>query len=249
MEFHVIIPARYASTRLPGKPLRDIAGKPMIQHVYERGQESGASSVTVATDDLRVEAVVREFGGDVCLTSDRHRSGSDRLAEAAAILGLADDAIIVNLQGDEPLMSPALVRDVAGMLENDDTAEVATACVAIDDPLQVMDPHVVKVVRDRENRALYFSRAPIPWLRDVGGAESRRAWRHIGLYAYRCGYLQSFTQLEPCWLEEDEALEQLRILWNGGRIDVFETDSDPGHGVDTEQDLLKVRRQFGDTSV
>jgi len=249
MSFHIIIPARYEAKRLPGKPLRDIAGKPMIQHVYERGMESGASSVTVATDDLHVENAVKEFGGNVVLTSDHHLSGTDRLAEAVQILDLGDHEIIVNLQGDEPLMSPELVGHVAEQLVTDKQADVATACIAIEGPDQVTDPNVVKVVFGQQGHALYFSRAPIPWLRDEGEFGARKAWRHIGLYAYRCDYLQSYAQLDSCWLEHHEALEQLRVLWHGGTIAVYETDSDPGHGVDTQEDLLKVRRLFGDESI
>ena len=249
MSFHIIIPARYEATRLPAKPLRDIAGKPMVQHVYERGMESGAVSVTVATDDLRVEKAVREFGGHVVLTSDHHASGTDRLAEAVQILGLDDDEIVVNLQGDEPLMSPALISQVARRLQDDAEADVATACITIDDPAQVQDPHVVKVVFDAHGHALYFSRAPIPWLRDDELEPDRKAWRHIGLYAYRCDYLQTFAGMDSCWLEQHESLEQLRVLWNGGTISVYETDVDPGHGVDTMDDLLRVRRLLGDDTV
>jgi 3-deoxy-manno-octulosonate cytidylyltransferase (CMP-KDO synthetase) len=249
MSFHVIIPARYEAKRLAGKPLRDIAGKPMIQHVYERGLESGAGSVTVATDDLHVENAVRDFGGQVVLTSDHHLSGTDRLAEAVQILGLGDHEIIVNLQGDEPLMSPGLIGQVAAKLEQDKQADVATACTALDDEQLIADPNTVKVVCNRNGHALYFSRAPIPWLRDQDNGEVRRAWRHIGLYAYRCDYLQAFTQMDNSWLEQHEALEQLRVLWHGGTIVVHETDTDPGHGVDTLQDLLHVRRLFGDDTV
>jgi 3-deoxy-manno-octulosonate cytidylyltransferase (CMP-KDO synthetase) len=244
MTFHIIIPARFESSRLPGKPLLDIAGKPMIQHVYERGMEAGAASVTVATDNLRVEEVVRDFGGNACLTNDRHVSGTDRLAEAAQIIGLSDSDLVVNLQGDEPLMPASLITSVAESLKNDKNAVVATASVLIDDPAQINDPHVVKVVVDRFGHALYFSRAGIPFYRDaeIDDVEMpHRVFRHIGLYAYRCGYLAEYTQLEHCNLEHIEALEQLRVLWHGGKIAVIEASEEPGHGVDTPEDLQRVR--------
>jgi len=241
MTYHIIIPARYESTRLPGKPLLDIAGKPMIQRVYERAMDAGAASVTVATDDLRVEQVVRDFGGNACLTNDRHVSGTDRLAEAAQIIGLSDDDLVVNLQGDEPMMPSSLISHVAETLKNDKQAVVATACVQINDRAQSSDPNIVKVVTDRVGHALYFSRSPIPFLRDVDSELEHRVFRHIGLYAYRCGFLSEFTQLAPCSLENVEALEQLRVLWYGGKIAVFETTENPGHGVDTPQDLQRVR--------
>jgi len=244
MTFHIIIPARYESTRLPGKPLLDIGGKPMIQHVYERASEAGAASVTVATDNLRVEEVVRGFGGNACLTSDRHVSGTDRLAEAAQIIGLSDSDLVVNLQGDEPLMPASLISQVAETLRNDKQAVMATARILIDDPAQINDPNVVKVVVDSVGHALYFSRSPIPCLRDALSDQEHKVFRHIGLYAYRCGYLAEFTQLEACSLEQTEALEQLRVLWNGGKIAVMETPEDPGHGVDTPEDLRRVRKMM-----
>ncbi|GBE09432.1 3-deoxy-manno-octulosonate cytidylyltransferase [bacterium BMS3Bbin11] len=244
MSFHIIIPARFESTRLPGKPLLDIAGKPMIQHVYERATEAGAASVTVATDNLQVEQVVRGFGGNACLTNDRHVSGTDRLAEAVQIIGLSDNDMVVNLQGDEPLMPASLISHVAQTLQNDKQAVVATASILINDPTQISDPNVVKVVADSVGHALYFSRSTIPCLRDVNSDHEPRIFRHIGLYAYRCGYLSEFSQLEPCVLEQVEALEQLRVLWYGGKIAVMETTEDPGHGVDTPEDLQKVRALF-----
>ena len=242
MNFHIIIPARFESTRLPGKPLLDIAGKPMIQHVYERGLESGAASVTVATDTLHVEQVVREFGGDAVLTNDHHVSGTDRLAEAAQILGLADDDLVVNLQGDEPLMPATLLTGVAETLMHDKQADVATARVAISDPAQRQDPHVVKVVTDNKGHALYFSRSMIPHLRDIDSGLEHTVYRHIGLYAYRVGYLGEYTQLKPCELEQLESLEQLRVLWHGGTIAVMDAGEEPGHGVDTPEDLQRVRK-------
>ncbi len=247
MTFHIIIPARFESTRLPGKPLLDIAGKPMIQHVYERGMEAGALSVTVATDNLRVEEVVRSFGGNACLTNDRHVSGTDRLAEAAQIIGLSDDDLVVNLQGDEPLMPASLITSVADTLKNDKKADVATASVLIEDPAEVNDPHVVKVVVDHFGHALYFSRAAIPFFRDAETDDTElehRVYRHIGLYAYRCGFLAEYTRLEQCSLEHIEALEQLRVLWHGGKIAVVEASEEPGQGVDTSEDLQRVRALF-----
>ncbi len=244
MSFHIIIPARYESTRLPGKPLLDIAGKPMIQHVYRRAMEAGAASVTVATDNLQVEEVVRGFGGNACLTSDRHVSGTDRLAEAAQIIGLTDDDLVVNLQGDEPLMPVSLITQVAETLKNDTQAVVATACILIDDLVHIDDPNVVKVVTDSFGHALYFSRSMIPFLREVNSGHEHKVFRHIGLYAYRCNYLAEYTQLESCELEKIEALEQLRVLWHGGKIAVMETNEDPGHGVDTPEDLQRVRVIF-----
>lgn len=244
MTFHIIIPARFESTRLPGKPLLDIAGKPMIQHVYERAIEAGAASVTVATDNLQVEQVVRGFGGNACLTNDQHVSGTDRLAEAVQIIGLSDNDLVVNLQGDEPLMPASLISHVAQTLQNDKQAVVATASILINDPTQISDPNVVKVVADSVGHALYFSRSTIPCLRDVNSDHESRIFRHIGLYAYRSGYLSEFSQLEPCVLEQVEALEQLRVLWYGGKIAVMETTEDPGHGVDTTEDLQRVRELF-----
>ncbi len=244
MSFHIIIPARYESTRLPGKPLLDIAGKPMIQHVYQRAIEAGAVSVAVATDNLQVEEAVRGFGGNACLTSDRHVSGTDRLAEAAQIIGLSDNDLVVNLQGDEPLMPASLISDVAQTLQDDKKAVMATASILINDPTQISDPNVVKVVADSVGHALYFSRSAIPFLRDVNRDYEHKIFRHIGLYAYRCGYLAEFTQLKPCALEQVEALEQLRVLWHGGKIAVLETTDDPGHGVDTPEDLRRVRDLF-----
>ncbi len=247
MSFHVIIPARYASTRLPGKPLLDIGGKPMLQHVCERAEESGAASVTVATDDLRIVEAVEGFGGQVCITGKHHQSGSERLAEAVLRLGLEDDEIVVNLQGDEPLMPAALLTQVAQLLEGDHGAEMATLCTRIQTAEDLFDPNVVKVVMDGQGNALYFSRAPIPWDRDAFATDKTQLpdgvvhYRHLGLYAYRAGFLRRYVALAPCELEKRESLEQLRVLWHGGRIQVAEAQQLPGPGVDTEADLEKVR--------
>ncbi len=238
---HVIIPARYASTRLPGKPLADIGGKPLVQRVWERACASGAASVVIATDDERIRAAAGRFGARVCLTSAAHRSGTERLAEAIEQLGLPAEEIVVNLQGDEPLMPPELIGEVAAALARDREAAVATACHPIGDPAEFANPNIVKVVTDARGYALYFSRAPIPYPRD-GGLPA--ACRHIGLYAYRAAFVARYIALPPCPLEETEQLEQLRVLWHGQRIAVWRTDRAPGPGVDTPEDLERARKYF-----
>ena len=245
--FTVLIPARYASTRLPGKPLADIAGKPMVVRVAERAKESGASRVAVATDDERVVLAVREHGFDALMTRPDHATGTDRLAEAAAQLGLPPEAIVVNVQGDEPLLEPALIRRMATLLMKHGDASIATACHAIDDPAEAFNPNVVKVVRDVHGYALYFSRATIPWARDAF-AQNLAAlppnlpiYRHYGLYAYRVAFLSRYPTLAPAPVERFEALEQLRALWHGHRIVVDVTDGTPAPGVDTPDDLERVR--------
>lgn len=249
--FRVIIPARHASTRLPGKPLLEIGGKPMIQHVYERALESGAAEVVVATDDERIRSVALGFGAHVCMTATHHPSGTDRLAEVARLVGYADDQIIVNLQGDEPLMPPALIRQVAENLQAHTQASIATLCERIKTAGELFDPHLVKVVMDQQSYALYFSRAAIPWDRDAFTATTGELpvrsehYRHIGLYAYRAAFLQDYVQWPPCVLEQTESLEQLRALWQGRKIHVAEALEPPGIGVDVEEDLLRVRRVLG----
>lgn len=248
MAFRVLIPARYASTRLPGKPLLDIAGKPMLQRVYEQALASGAQSVVIATDDARIEAAARGFGAAVCMTSPAHGSGSERLAEAVTLLGYGDDEIVVNLQGDEPLMPPPLLKQVADNLAAHARAEVATLCTRIHTAAELFDPHAVKVVMDREGMALYFSRAVIPWDRDAFAVTTEELpdqalhHRHLGLYAYRVGFLKRYVTLEPCALERMEVLEQLRVLWHGAGIHVAEAVVLPAPGVDTPEDLERVRR-------
>ncbi len=240
----VVIPARFASTRLPGKPLLDIAGKPMIERVHAQARASGAKRVIIATDDERIRAVVAGFGGEACMTDSGHQSGTDRIAEVISILGLDPNEVVVNLQGDEPLMPPALIRQVADTLLTHPHAAMATACHAIHDRRSFMDPNVVKLVTDCTGCALYFSRAPIPWARDeISGTGDFpvRALRHIGIYAYRAEFVSRFAAWPGCDLERIEALEQLRVLWNGERIAVCEVAQAPPGGVDTPQDLDRVR--------
>jgi 3-deoxy-manno-octulosonate cytidylyltransferase (CMP-KDO synthetase) len=248
--FTVIIPARYASTRLPGKPLADIAGKPMVVRVALRAEQAGADRVVVATDDDRIRAAVEAHGIAACLTRADHPTGTDRLAEAAQRLGLADDAIVVNVQGDEPLLSPALIRAMARLLDARPDAAIATACHPIDDEAEAFNPNVVKVVLDHRNYALYFSRATIPWARDAyaGGRApvppGLPIYRHYGLYAYRAGFLRAYPTLAPAAVERFEALEQLRALWHGFRIVVEVTAGTPAPGIDTPEDLERVRALF-----
>lgn len=251
--FRVAIPARYASTRLPGKPLRLIAGRTLIEHVYRRALASGALEVVIATDDARIQQTAEGFGATVCMTSPDHPSGTDRLAEVAARLNWPDDAIIVNVQGDEPQMPPALIRQVAAGLETHPEAGIATICARIDDPAELFDPNVVKVVRNAEDYARYFSRAPIPWHREGFGVNQEPlkrlpengAWfRHIGLYAYRVAVLTRYPRLSPAMAEQVESLEQLRALWHGIRVHVAEALEIPPPGVDTEADLARVAAQW-----
>lgn len=245
--FRAVIPARFASTRLPGKPLADIGGRPMIQHVHERVVASGASQVIIATDDERVVAAGAAFGADVQMTSAAHACGTDRLAEVAIERGWQDADVVVNVQGDEPLMPAALVRQAAALLESDPQADIATLVTPVESLAEFLDTAVVKVVRRADGRALYFSRAPIPWQRDgaTGGLASQRdfrgAWRHLGLYAYRVGALKRLAAAPPAPLEVAEKLEQLRALHLGMSIAVGEAVERPGPGVDTPADLERVR--------
>jgi 3-deoxy-manno-octulosonate cytidylyltransferase (CMP-KDO synthetase) len=235
--FAVLIPARFASTRFPGKPLADLAGKPMVVRVCERARESGAAPVCVATDDRRIADAVRAQGFEARMTKPGHASGTERIAEAAAQLGLADDAIVVNVQGDEPLIAPQLIARVAAALEARPDASVATACHPLRDAQAFANPNVVKVVLDARGDALYFSRAGIPFPRE-GGVPN--AYRHVGIYAYRVAFLRRYAGLEPAPLEAIEQLEQLRVLWHGLRIaTVIEAGAIPP-GVDTPADLDAV---------
>ncbi|MDV7021694.1 3-deoxy-manno-octulosonate cytidylyltransferase [Atlantibacter subterraneus] len=244
MSFVTIIPARYASTRLPGKPLVDINGKPMIVHVLERARESGADRVIVATDAVEVADAVRAAGGEVCMTRVDHESGTERLAEVVEKMGFADDTIIVNVQGDEPMIPPAIIRQVAENLEKCD-AGMATLAVPVHSAEEAFNPNAVKVVMDKKGYALYFSRATIPWDRDRF-AQSRdkiasHFLRHIGIYGYRAGFIRRYVTWEPSELEHIEKLEQLRVLWHGEKIHVAVAREVPGTGVDTPADLERVR--------
>ena len=240
MNFRVIIPARYASTRFPGKPLAEIAGKPMVVHVCERAARSGASAVHVATDDERIASAVRASGHSALMTRADHGSGTERIAEAAASLGLEDEAIVVNVQGDEPLIAPQLIAQVASLLAERAGAAVSTACHEIHDPAALGNPNVVKAVLDARGYALYFSRAQIPYPREPGG----RWYRHAGIYGYRAGFLKRYRALAPSPLERAEALEQLRVLWHGERIAVVVSEAEIPPGVDTPGDLEAVRRML-----
>lgn len=244
MSFHVIVPARLASTRLPNKPLADIAGLPMIVHVARRAAQSGAAQVVVATDAPEVRQACAAHGVRALLTRADHPSGSDRLAEACEQLGLTGEACVVNVQGDEPLIAPAMIRACADTLAQRPECAMATVAHAIDDAEEFRNPNVVKLVCDAAGRALYFSRAPIPWWRDGPVPATPHAGavlRHVGLYAYRAEFLRRFPTLEPSPLERIESLEQLRVLWHGERIAVHLSPERPGPGVDTPEDLARVR--------
>lgn len=248
MAFTVIIPARYQSSRLPGKPLADIGGKPMIQWVYEQASKAGAEQVIVATDDQRIVEVVRGFGGEVCLTRADHESGTERLAEVVEQYQLADDQIVVNVQGDEPLIPESIIRQVADNLAHSD-APMATLAVEIDQADEVFNPNAVKVVTNQDGYAMYFSRASIPWDRDNFAKRPQEIhhnlMRHIGIYAYRAGFINTYINWEPSALEKIEALEQLRVLWYGEKIHVDVAIEPPPAGVDTPEDLEKVRQLIG----
>jgi len=246
----VVIPARFASTRLPGKPLADIAGKPMVVRVCERAADSGAQSVLVATDDRRIADAVEAAGFRAAMTRTDHVSGTDRIAEASAQLGLQDSEIVVNVQGDEPLIDPAVIAQVAAVLAARPAASVSTACHPIRDAASIFNPNVVKVVLDAEGCALYFSRAPIPWSRDAwatGPADapaSAPCYRHAGIYAYRAGFLRRYSGLAAAPIEQLESLEQLRVLWHGGRIAVAVTERPLAPGVDSPEDLQRARKMW-----
>ena len=267
-DFHVVIPARHASTRLPGKPLLLIAGKPMVVRVAEQAAQSGAQQIWIATDHPAIAEVVQEHGFQVCLTKANHASGTDRIAEVVEQQGWPDDTIVVNVQGDEPLIPPELIQAVAEHLHTHPECAIATACHAIHDEAALRNPNIVKTVLDKNGNALYFSRAPIPYPRDAFSALSASAGqddcssslpmeggkrvlpknlpvlRHIGIYAYRASFLRAYSQLAPAAIEEFEALEQLRALYHGYKIGVFITEHAPPGGVDTEQDMQVVRQIF-----
>lgn len=247
MSFSVVIPARYGSTRLPGKPLLDIAGKPMVQRVWEQARLSGADEVIVATDDERIEQVVSEFGAIVCMTDANHPSGTDRLQQVARLRDWEDDRIVVNVQGDEPLIPPVLIDQVARNLAEHPEAGIATLSEPVRSYAELTNPNAVKVVSDSNGLALYFSRASIPWPRDAFSADSGKMpegeWhRHIGIYAYRTAFLHRFVSWAPAPLEQLEQLEQLRALYQGERIHVAPALEKVPAGVDTQQDLDAVRQ-------
>lgn len=262
MSFTVVIPARYASTRLPGKPLQLIGDKPMVQCVYEQAMKSDADKVIVATDDQRIVDAVKAFGGEVCLTADTHRSGTDRIQEVASQYQLGDDHIIVNVQGDEPLIPPSVINQVAGNLYSAQGASAATLSEPITEPEDYTNPNIVKVVSSQQGMALYFSRSPIPFPRDLDIAsfvtDSQQQFsqsqsqsqskpqpqRHIGIYAYRVALLHRFVDWQPAWLEVTESLEQLRILAYGEQIHVEPSCEPVPGGVDTPEDLARTRQQL-----
>lgn len=249
MSFTVLVPARLASTRLPRKPLADIAGLPMIVRVAQRASLSGAARVVVAADHAEIIVACKAHGVDAVLTREDHATGSDRLAEACTLLNLADDHIVVNVQGDEPLIDPGLVDACAALLAAQADCVMSTAAHAIDDADEFRNPNVVKLVCDAQGRALYFSRAPIPWWRDgygqgIQSLSEPLPLRHMGLYAYKVRFLKRFPSLPASPLEAIESLEQLRVLWHGERIAVHVSQSRPGPGVDTPEDLERVRRLF-----
>jgi 3-deoxy-manno-octulosonate cytidylyltransferase (CMP-KDO synthetase) len=247
LSFTVLVPARLASSRLPRKPLADIGGLPMVVRVARRAEQSAASRVVVAADDAEIVQACDRHGVAALLTRADHASGSDRLAEACALLGLDGDALVVNVQGDEPLIEPALIDACAETLRQRADCVMGTAAHAISSVADYANPNVVKVVLDAAGRALYFSRAPIPHWRDAGSPHalpSPPPLRHIGVYSYRAAFLRRFATLPPCPLEATEALEQLRVLWHGERIAVHVSPHRPGPGVDTPEDLLRVQALF-----
>lgn len=246
LNFTVVIPVRFGSTRLPGKPLEDIGGKPMFQWVWEQARASGAQRVVLATDDSRIEQAATRLGAEVVMTRADHPSGTDRLAEVVTGLALADEEVVVNVQGDEPLIPPALIRQVADLLADHPQAEMATLSETITDPQQLTDPNLVQVVTDSRGRALYFSRANIPWPRAglpsaAELAETAQWQRHIGIYAYRAGFLRDFVSWPAAPIETIESLEQLRALWYGATLMVASACEPSPIGVDTDRDLQVVR--------
>ncbi len=250
MSYSVVIPARYGSTRLPGKPLLDIAGKPMVQRVWEQARASGADEVIIATDDERIESVAREFGATVCMTEVDHPSGTDRLQQVAGLMGWDDERIVVNVQGDEPLIPPVLIDQVAANLAAHAEAAIATLSEPVTTLEELTNPNAVKVATDINGLALYFSRATIPWPRDAFAESSQSMpageWsRHIGIYAYRTAFLHRYVRWAPAPLEQLEQLEQLRALYHGERIHVARAVEPVPAGVDTPEDLASLRRLLG----
>jgi 3-deoxy-manno-octulosonate cytidylyltransferase (CMP-KDO synthetase) len=247
MDFHIVIPARYESSRLHGKVLADIAGKSMLQHVYERAKDSGAASVVIATDHNEVAKVAESFGATVCMTSSTHASGTERIAEAVEALELDDDDIVICLQADEPLITPKIIKGIAEDLEAMNNIKVASCCEPIKEIADLYDRSVVKVILNKRHHAMYFSRATVPWDREQFGHDgnaqkvSNVHYRHVGLYGYRVGFLKTYVDWAPCALEKIEMLEQLRILFHGVRIHMRVLEKSVPRGVDTEDDLKRVR--------
>lgn len=249
-DYKIVIPARYGSSRLPGKPLIELAGKPMVQHVYERAVETGVKDVVIATDDERIFEAAKSFGAEVIMTSVDHENGTERIAEVAEKLGWADDDVIVNLQGDEPLIPKALVSLTAKGLLDNPQAGMSSLCTPIDSAEDAFDPNVVKAVLDNAGFAMYFSRAPIPWDRDLykNGSDKQTelapVYRHIGMYGYRVSFLKQYSNMEITPLEHAECLEQLRALCYGVKIHMAVIPEPPGHGVDTPADVARVEAQL-----
>lgn len=248
MSYKIVIPARFASSRLPGKPLVELAGKPMIQHVYERAVATGVQDIVIATDDQRIQQAAEAFGAEVVMTSPKHENGTERIAEVAQIKGWGSDEVIVNLQGDEPLIPQSLVELTAQGLINHPEAGMSSICTPIQEDVDAFNPNVVKVVLNKDNFALYFSRAPIPWDREQYTHDKTQktnkmpVYRHIGMYGYRVSFLQQYAQMEPCVLETTESLEQLRALWYGVKIHMGIIEQAPAHGVDTLADAKRVEQ-------
>ncbi|MCW9032119.1 MAG: 3-deoxy-manno-octulosonate cytidylyltransferase [Gammaproteobacteria bacterium] len=246
MSFRIVIPARFASTRLPAKPLREICGKPMIAHVIERAQQSKAEEVIVATDSEEIAAAISDLDVRVCMTHENHQSGTERLSEVIEQLGFDDDQILINLQGDEPMMPPVCLNQVGQALEEDIHLKMATLCTPLTDIEELFDPHAVKVVRDINDFALYFTRAAVPWSRDCFNEVPREMprqqeyQRHIGLYGYRAGFIKQYLEWDSSDIEKTESLEQLRVLYHGEKIKVITAATPPGPGVDTLDDLNRV---------
>jgi len=246
-KFWVIIPARYASTRFPGKPLANISGKPMIEHVYNNSITSGAFKVIIATDDDRIRKVAENFGATVCMTSSEHTSGTDRIAEVARHYHLTNNEIIVNVQGDEPMLPPQYINQVAKDLIEHPQCDMSTLHTAIKSKNELFNPNVIKSIHDKDGFALYYSRAPIPYIRDSIDLYSEHDlaklyFSHIGIYSYRANFLQNCTSLNACSIEKAESLEQLRVLYNGGKIYSSEVNENYGIGVDTMEDLDRVNQ-------
>lgn len=252
MAYTIVIPARFASTRFPGKPLEKLAGKPIIEHVYRRATNSGASRIIVATDDQRIADTAAGFDADVCMTSTEHQSGTERINEVIQQRNIPDDEIIVNLQGDEPLMPAACLDQVAGLLASDNAAVMASLSTPIKASEDIFNSNIVKVIVNMHGQAIYFSRAPIPWQR--GSFETRTAdtsidfhWqRHIGLYAYRAAYIKRYIKLPAAPIETIESLEQLRVLWHGDRIAMAQASTIPGPGIDTREELEKAEKYLSE---